>query len=37
MLESIEALPLNFGFLGKGNGSLPAALEEQVRGGAVWG
>ncbi|MBI1354961.1 MAG: urease subunit alpha [Acidobacteria bacterium] len=35
MLEAVEALPLNFGFLGKGNGSLPAALEEQVRAGAM--
>ena len=35
MLEGVEALPLNFGFLGKGNGSRPEALEEQVRAGAI--
>jgi urease subunit alpha len=35
MLEGIEGLPLNFGFLGKGNASLPTPLEEQVRGGAM--
>ena len=26
---------MNFGFLGKGNASLPAALEEQVIAGAM--
>src|SRR6266542_1193662 len=30
MYESIEAFPLNFGFLGKGNASGPDALDEQV-------
>ncbi|HUJ70497.1 MAG TPA: amidohydrolase family protein, partial [Syntrophorhabdales bacterium] len=30
MLESIEAFPLNFGFLGKGNCSFRAPLEEQI-------
>jgi urease subunit alpha len=35
MLGSIEAYPMNFGFKGKGNASLPAALEEQLRGGAA--
>jgi urease subunit alpha len=35
MLQAIEALPINMGFLGKGNASLPAALEEQVRAGAM--
>jgi urease subunit alpha len=35
MLEGVEDLPLNFGFLGKGNASLPEPLEEQVRGGAM--
>jgi urease subunit alpha len=35
MYEAIEAFPLNFGFLGKGNSSLPAALREQVEAGAV--
>ncbi len=34
MLEAAEALPLNVGFLGKGNTSLPEALREQVRAGA---
>jgi urease alpha subunit len=35
MYEAVEAFPLNFGFLGKGNGSDPAALREQVRAGAI--
>ena len=35
MYEASEAFPLNFGFLGKGNCSLPGALEEQVRAGAL--
>jgi len=35
MLEGVEGLPLNFGFLGKGNASRPTPLEEQVRGGAM--
>ena len=35
MLEAAEALPMNLGFLGKGNASLPRALEEQVNAGAV--
>ena len=35
MYEAVEAFPLNFGFLGKGNGSDPAALREQVRAGAM--
>ncbi|VAW77898.1 Urease alpha subunit [hydrothermal vent metagenome] len=35
MLQAIEALPLNFGFLGKGNASLPAALDEQLDAGAM--
>jgi urease subunit alpha len=35
MYEAVEAFPLNFGFLGKGNGSGPAALREQVRAGAL--
>jgi len=35
MLEASEALPMNLGFLGKGNASLPAALEEQVAAGAM--
>ncbi|MEA3413122.1 MAG: urease subunit alpha [Pseudomonadota bacterium] len=35
MLQSVEAWPLNFGFLGKGNASLPRPLEEQVEAGAM--
>src|SRR5262245_3557265 len=35
MYEAVKAFPLNFGFLGKGNGSDPAALAEQVRAGAI--
>jgi urease subunit alpha len=35
MLQAAEAFPVNLGFLGKGNGSLPNALEEQVRAGAM--
>jgi len=34
MLQAAEGLPINLGFAGKGNASLPAALEEQVRAGA---
>jgi urease subunit alpha len=34
MLQALEAFPLNFGLLGKGNASLPDALIEQVLGGA---
>ncbi len=34
MLQAAEGLPVNMGFFGKGNASLPAALEEQVRAGA---
>ena len=30
MLQALDALPMNFGFLGKGNASLPQALVEQV-------
>ena len=35
MLEAIEDLPLNFGFLAKGNASRKEPLEEQVRAGAI--
>ena len=35
MLQAAEYLPMNLGFLGKGNGSLPNPLEEQIRAGAV--
>src|SRR5437660_52629 len=34
MLQAAEAFPINLGFLGKGNGSLPGPLEDQVRAGA---
>ena len=34
MLRALDGFPMNFGVLGKGNASLPAALEEQVRAGA---
>ncbi|MDW3094384.1 MAG: urease subunit alpha [Gammaproteobacteria bacterium] len=35
MLEAADAFPMNLGFLGKGNASLPIALEEQVTAGAM--
>jgi urease subunit alpha len=35
MLEAADAFPMNLGFLGKGNASLPAALIEQVNAGAM--
>jgi urease subunit alpha len=35
MLEAVEALPLNFGFLGKGNSSTAESLEEQIVAGAI--
>ena len=35
MLEAADELPMNLGFMGKGNASLPAALEEQVAAGAI--
>jgi len=35
MLQAVEGLPINFGFLGKGNASLPVALEEQLEAGAM--
>ncbi|WP_439550230.1 urease subunit alpha [Falsiroseomonas sp.] len=35
MLQAAEAFPMNLGFLGKGNVSLPAGLEEQVLAGAA--
>ncbi|HET9070241.1 MAG TPA: urease subunit alpha [Amaricoccus sp.] len=34
MLQAADAFPMNLGFAGKGNASLPAALEEQIRAGA---
>jgi urease subunit alpha len=35
MLQAVDALPMNIGLLGKGNASLPEALEEQVEAGAM--
>ncbi len=35
MLESADGFPVNLGFLGKGNASLPKALVEQVQAGAI--
>jgi len=35
MLEAAEAFPMNLGFMGKGNASLPGPLEEQLRAGAL--
>ena len=35
MLSAAEAFPMNLGFLGKGNASLPGPLREQVEAGAI--
>jgi len=35
MLQAADELPMNLGFLGKGNASLPEALDEQARAGAM--
>jgi len=35
MLAAADALPMNLGFLGKGNVSVPLPLEEQIRAGAI--
>jgi len=35
MLQATDVLPMNFGFLGKGNSSMPEGLGEQIRAGAV--
>ncbi|MBI3774680.1 MAG: urease subunit alpha [Gammaproteobacteria bacterium] len=35
MYQAVEELPINFGFLGKGNASLPQALEEQIVAGVI--
>jgi urease subunit alpha len=35
MLQAADAFPMNLGFLGKGNASLPAALREQVSAGVI--
>ena len=35
MLQAADAFPINLGFLGKGNASVPAALHEQISAGAI--
>ncbi|AGF50773.1 urease alpha subunit [Synechocystis sp. PCC 6803] len=35
MLQAADGFPINLGFLGKGNGSQPAALAEQIKAGAI--
>jgi urease subunit alpha len=35
MLQAAEALPINLGFMGKGNASLPRPLAEQIEAGAM--
>ena len=35
MLQAADAFPMNLGFLGKGNASLPGALREQINAGAI--
>ncbi|MGA2247275.1 MAG: urease subunit alpha [Verrucomicrobiota bacterium] len=35
MLRAVDALPLNFGFTGKGNTALPAGLADQIQAGAI--
>ena len=35
MLQAADGLPMNLGFLGKGNASLPAALHEQINAGVI--
>jgi urease subunit alpha len=35
MLQAAESFPMNIGLLGKGNASLPIALEEQLQAGAL--
>lgn len=35
MLQGTDHFPMNFGFLGKGNASLPEGLEEQLKAGAM--
>ncbi len=35
MLQALDGFPMNFGLLGKGNASLPIALEEQIKAGAM--
>ncbi|MDH6591182.1 urease subunit alpha [Variovorax sp. TBS-050B] len=35
MLQAADAFPMNLGFLGKGNASLPGALHEQIEAGVI--
>ncbi len=35
MLQAADGLPMNLGFLGKGNASVPAPLREQIEAGAM--
>ena len=35
MLQAADAFPMNLGFFGKGNASLPAALHEQIDAGVI--
>ena len=35
MLQAADGLPMNIGYMGKGNASLPIALEEQIQAGAM--
>ena len=35
MLQASDSLPVNLGYLGKGNASLPQGLEEQIAAGAI--
>ena len=35
MMQAVDGFPMNIGLLGKGNASLPGALEEQVLAGAM--
>lgn len=35
MLQAADAFPMNLGFLGKGNASLPQGLHEQISAGAI--
>ena len=35
MLQATDSLPLNFGFTGKGNTSMPEGLADQITAGAI--
>jgi len=35
MLQATDALPMNFGFTGKGNTAMPEGLEDQIAAGAI--